>query len=215
MNQTTGMCLALFAGCAAALLPAPARANDEDTQLWLYLNTVVPLGDRATGTLEITPKFREAPDQLQTRATVDFKLSPSTALGGGAAYVEFAGGHEFRTHQQLTLTTGKLAFRTRVEERFFAGADRMQLRLRQRVQLTEPVGEATKLSGSAELLYIARPEASAAKARIDNWRFIVAAQQRLSSHFDAALGYMLIYSPRTGAPDKLSHVPQITLTARL
>jgi hypothetical protein len=215
MRQTTGICLALIAGCAAALHPAPACASDEDTQLWLYFNAVVPLGRKATGTFEITPKFREAGDQLQLRGTVDFKVSPALSLGGGAAYVNNDGPDEFRPHQQLTLTAGPLAFRTRVEERFFNGADRMQLRLRQRVQLTEPVAKDTKLIGSAELLYIARTESRATDPRIDNWRFSAGVQHRFAKHVEGTLGYLLIYSPRAGKPDRLSHVPQLTLTARL
>jgi hypothetical protein len=215
MRQTTGICLALVAGCAAALHPAPARASDEDTQLRRYFNTVAPLGHGATGTFEITPKFRQAGDQLQLRGTVDFKVSPTVSLGGGAAYVNSDGPDEFRPHQQLTIALGPLALRTRVEERFFHGGDRMQLRLRQRMQLTEPVAKDTKLIGSAELLYIARPENRTSDARIDSWRFTAAVQHRFARHIEGTLGYLLIYSPRAGKPDKLSHVPQVTLTARL
>ena len=215
MQTATGLSLALAAACAAALYASPALASDEDTQLWLYFNTVVPLGEKATGTFEITPKFREAGDQLQLRGTVDFKVSPAISLGGGAAYVNNEGPDEFRPHQQLTITAGPLAFRTRVEERFFQGADRMQLRLRQRLQLTEPVAKDTKLIGSAELLYIARPENRTSDARIDSWRFTAAVQHRFARHIEGTLGYLLIYSPRAGKPDKLSHVPQVTLTARL
>lgn len=215
MRQTTGICLTMLAGCAAALHPASARASDEDTQLWLSLETVALLGDGATGKFEITPKFRQAGDQLELRSSVDFKLSPTIGIGGGGAYVDNNGADEFRPHQQMTISVGPLSFRTRVEERFFEGADRMQLRLRQRVQLSEPVARNTKLIGSAELRYIARPENRTDKARVDSWRFTAAVQHRFAKHIDGTLGYLLSYSPREGKPDKISHVPQVTLTVRL
>jgi hypothetical protein len=205
---------AVLAGSLA--LPGPARAADEDTQLWLYFNTVVPVAKDANATIELSPRIRESGDQFLARGTVDFKLSPGVTLGGGAAYVENHGAaDEFRPHQQLTLTAGPLSFRTRVEERFFTGADRMQLRLRQRIQLTEPIAQGTKFSLAGELLYIARPENRTTDARIDSWRGTASLQHRFSKHVEGTLGYLLLYSPREGKPDKLSHVPQVTLTARL
>jgi hypothetical protein len=216
MQTATGLRLALAAGCAALLHATPAWASDEDTQLWLYLNSVLPVGKSATATLELSPRFREGGDQFLTRGTLEFKLTPAISLGGGAAYVANGGApDEFRPHQQLTIAAGPLAFRTRVEERFFDGADRMQLRLRQRIQLSEPVAQDTKLSLSAELLYIARTESRTSEPRIDNWRFTAAVQHRFAKHIDGTLGYLLVYSPRAGRPDKVSHVPQVTLTARL
>lgn len=201
--------------CALVGFAQPARAADEDTQLRLYLNTVVPVATNVTGALELSPRFREGPNQFRTRGTIDFKLSPGASVGGGAAWTEFAGGHEFRSHEQLTLKSGPLAFRTRVEERSFAGADRIQLRLRQRVQLSKPVARNTELAGSVELLYIVRPENRTSSARIDSWRFETEVQHRFSTHVEGALGYLLIYGPRERAPDKISHVPELTLTVRL
>ena len=149
-------CGALVGGLALA---SPARAEQQDTQLWLYFNTVVPVAKTTNATFELSPRFREGGDQLLTRGTVEFKLAPGVSLGGGAAYGENHGASdEFRPHQQLTLTAGPLVFRTRVEERFFTGADRMQLRLRQRIQLVEPVARDTRLSLAGELFYIARSE---------------------------------------------------------
>lgn len=200
----------------ALTLAAPARAADEDTQLWLYSSIAMPVTKSATATFEFSPRFRQGGDQVLTRASVDFRLVPSVSFGGGIAYVENHGAaDEFRTHQQLTLNAGPLALRTRVEERFFAGADRMQLRLRQRIQLTEPLGRDTNLSLAGEVLYIARPENRATDARVDSWRGTASLQHHFSRHVDGALGYLLIYSPREGKPDEVSHVPQISLTARV
>lgn len=215
MRHTTDICLALLGACCA-LSSSPALAGDEDTQLWLYFNTVAPLAKSATATVELSPRLREGGDQFLARGTAEFRLSPAISLGGGAAYVENHGAaDEFRPHQQVTFAAGPLAFRTRVEERFFAGADRAQIRLRERVQLTEPVGRDTKLSLAGELLYIARTENRTAEARVDSWRGTASIQHRFGKRIDGTLGYLLIYSPRERKPDKVSHVPQVTLTARL
>jgi len=212
MRQTTAICLAL----AAAMTASPACAEEQDTQFWLYFNTVVPVAKNANATLELSPRFREGGDQFLTRGTVDFKIAPAVSLGGGAAYGENHGAaDEFRTHQQLTLTAGPLAFRTRIEERFFSGADRMELRLRQRIQLSEPVARDTRLNLAGEVFYIARPESRTSDARVESWRGNVSLQHRFSKHVEGTLGYLLLYAPRAGKPDKLSHVPQLTLTARL
>jgi len=216
MKASIAIVLAVAAGCTAALRAGPARAADEDTQFWIYMNSVVPVGDKATATLELSPRFREGGDQFLTRGVVDYKLTPHISLGGGAAYViNEEDADEIRTIQQLTLTTGSLAFRTRVEERFFEDGDRAQLRLRQRVQLTEPIAKDTRLSVSGELLYIARTEDHTSDPRVDSWRFATAIQHRFSKRFEGGLGYLLIYAPKEGKPDKISHVPQLTLTARL
>jgi hypothetical protein len=83
------------------------------------------------------------------------------------------------------------------------------------VQLSEPVARNTKLAASVELLYIARPETRTSAERIDSWRFETAVQHRFATHIEGTLGYLLIYSPRERAPDKISHVPELTLTVRL
>jgi len=219
MRQTTGFSAlrrALLAVPAAFTLWAvPARAANEDTQLWLYFNGVVPLKDDATATFEISPRVREAEgDVLLTRATVDIPAADWATVGAGGAYIEFAGGRELRAHQQVTLTAGPLAFRTRVEQRFFEGEPRAQLRLRQRVATSVRLAERTSLTGSAELLYIARTENPEDEARVDSWRALAGVQQRLSPNLTLGLNYLLMLSPRENAPDRLSHVPQVTLVFR-
>jgi hypothetical protein len=216
MSDRGSKIFAAFALCALSALGSPARASDDDTQLWLYFNTAVPLAPNVGATFELSPRLREGGDQFLARGIVDFKLSPGVSVGGGLAYVANHGAaEELRPIQQLTLTAGKLAFRTRVEERFFDGADRMQLRLRERIQLTQPLARDTKLTAAGELLYIARTENRASEPRVDSWRFALAAQHRFGKRIEGGLGYLLIYSPRDGKPDRVSHVPQITLTARL
>ena len=209
-----------FLPCAIAALAsqfalsATARAAAEDTQLWLFLNGMVPVAEDATATLELSPRLREGADQILLRGSIDWQVSDGVQLGGGASWVDYAGGHEFRPHQQVQLSHGPLQFRTRVEERFFGGADRAQIRLRQRVQVTVPLAEGLRGVANGELLYIARAESRTGTPRVDSWRANVAANYRLSPRAEVGLGYLAIYSPRAGARDRLSHVPQLRLTLR-
>lgn len=204
--------LAALAGLL--LIPAPARATQDDIQLWLFLNGAVPLADDVTATFELSPRLREGPDQVLLRGNADWRVLPGVEIGGGASWVDFSGGREFRPHQQVQLTHGPLQFRTRVDERFMAGADRAQIRLRQRIQLTLPLTGRVRGAASGEVLYIARAESRTGAARVDSWRANLVATHRLSPHAELGLGYLAIYSPQAGARDRLSHVPQLRLTVR-
>jgi hypothetical protein len=124
------------------------------------------------------------------------------------------GPNEWRPHQQVTFTFDKLSVRTTLEERLFDGADRAELRLRERARVTLPVGKATRFAGTAEFLYILQPHDRLTQARVDSLRGTVAVQQKLSPHLDGSIGYMFVDAPRSGAPDRISHVPQIGLTWR-
>jgi hypothetical protein len=204
-----------LAGAVLALLAAsPAYATDEDTQLWAVLSATVPLSDTASAQFELSPRLRDGPDQVLTRGSVDFVIAEGLTVAGGAAYVEFAGGNEFRPHQQVAYTTGPLTLRTRLEERFFEDGDRAQLRLRQQARLAFPLDPKTQISGGAEVLYIVQSEVPGGDKRVDQWRAEIAMRRRLSGHFDAALTYRAILSPRGPLEDRLSHVPIVTLAWR-
>lgn len=206
--------LSLLPACLLLLAPLPAQATQDDAQLWLFLQAAVPIEDGVTASFEISPRMRENEDQVLVRGNVDFRIANGVELGGGAAWVDYASGHEFRTQQQATLTSGITQFRTRIEQRFFGGADRAQWRLRQRVQVTLPVAQNLRAVANAELLYIARTESPLQQARVDSWRFNVMANYRVSQSLEIGAGYLAIYSPRAGAADRLSHVPTLRLAIR-
>jgi len=193
----------------------PAQAVDEDTQVWFFFNTIVPLAGDAMGTFEVSPRAREVEgDFLLTRFTVEVPLSDWAVPGAGAAYIAADAGWEWRGHQQITFISGPLSFRTRVEQRIFEGAPRAQLRLRQRVGANVPLTRSTTLTGAAELLYIARTEDPQEEARVETWRGSLGVQQQLDANLTIGATYLLMLAPRPGAPDRLSHIPQVTLVFR-
>jgi hypothetical protein len=211
MNRTTAFSVSL-ALVALASAANEARAADEDFQLWLSESVSMPLSPRVEGTLELSQRFRDSGDQRLARGTAEIRLSPVAVIGGGAAYVStIDAADEFRPHQQLTLTFGPLALRTRVEERFFDQADRMELRLRQRIGVTVPVSQRLRAGLAGELLYIARSQHSGQGAHVDQWRANVTLARHLAADLEGTVGYLAIVSPRHGAPERISHVAQLTL----
>jgi len=200
---------------AALLWAIPAHATEEDAQVWFYYNTVVPLDDKTTALIEFSPRWRdEGPDLLQTRATVEMDLSRALSIGAGAAYIEYSGGSEFRPHQQISFDAGPISFRTRLEQRFFEDAPRPQIRFRQRVATSVPLGEHTELTANVEYLHNLRPERRDKEAGVDSWRGLIGIEQALSEHLTLEVDYHVILAPREGKPDQLSHIPRMTLTQR-
>ncbi len=171
MNRTTVKSALILVSCLAGTAASVARAADEDVQLWTTQSASVALAERVTGSVDVSERFREGSDQLLTRANADYRLFDAATLGGGLAYVVTVdGANETRPHQQLTLTFGPLALRSRAEERFFEAADRMELRLRQKVTATWPIAGQWKASLAGELLYIARSQDRDGEAHVDQWR---------------------------------------------
>jgi len=220
MNRTTAFSFAAI-GAVTGAYPLTALAADEETQLWLTGTTVVPMAEHIAGTFELSRRIRENDDQVLLRGELDYRLSPTVSLGGGGAYVNSIDGlletgedEELRLQQQLTLTFGVLSFRTRVEERFFEDAERMQLRIRERVRASVPVGNDLDAALSGEVFYMARSEDEGVEDRIAQWRLNATLSYRLSHTLEATAGYLYMYTPRTGAPDQVAHVPQLTITYR-
>jgi hypothetical protein len=193
---------------------APAVAADADTQVWITSSLAGTVAPNLSGSFDVSQRFRDAGDQQLVRGILDYRLSPHVSIGGGLTHVWADGPDEWRPHQQVTLTFDRLSLRTTLEERLFDGADRAELRLRERARLTLPVSAATRFAGTAEFLYILQPQNRTSDARVDSLRGTVTVQQKLSPHLDGSLGYMFAYAPRSGVPDRISHVPQLSLTWR-
>ena len=225
MPHTTGLPLPsvarrLIAACGILLLwalPGAASAAEEDVQLWTPLVVQHAPSEELDLSLEVTPRFSGGPggsDLILFRGNADYRLSPTVTIGGGGGYFEFAGGSEIRPHQQIILSSGRVSARTRLEERFFDGADRMELRLRQSLQTSFPLQAGTSLSASGEALVRVRSRTRGEDARLDQLRFTLALSQSLAPGLTARGGYLLIVAPRDG-PDRISHVPLIGLNWRL
>ncbi|MFM7350490.1 MAG: DUF2490 domain-containing protein [Erythrobacter sp.] len=208
----------LLASLAAAWQPSKAWAAEEDTQFWLLGFVRGKLDKDVFLVVDTSLRLREqqiGPDQQTIRVTVEKGFEDNRVrLGGGFAVFETSGQTELRPHHQLRYVHGGWDVRTRFEQRFFPGADRTELRLRQRVQYEEHVADGVTLVGSAEWFGILQDRSTARSARTEQVRFILAAAIDVGGGFEVQPGYLLWYAPRAGREDGISHVPQLAINYR-
>ncbi|MEO0589552.1 MAG: DUF2490 domain-containing protein [Pseudomonadota bacterium] len=208
--------------CAAVGVPAPALAQEEDTQFWVYTVGKTDLGKDTSLTVDFTARWREerrGDEQRTARFTILHDVSPEAKIGvrigGGGGVFETEGGRtELRPHQEIDLSLGRVSARTRLEQRFFDGADRMELRVRQLVRYTQPLGDEVKLAVDGEYLGLAQTrERDSARAR-NQWRARAILSAKVSNRLSLGGGYMAIYTPREASSDRLAHVPEAYITVR-
>lgn len=202
----------------ASVLAAPVCAQDEDTQLWVYAIATTDLAEQTRLTVDLTARWREQArgDEQQTaRFTIMHQVAEAVRLGGGAGVFEAEGGRsELRPHQQMSIRAGRFSARTRVEQRFFDGADRMELRIRQLVRYAQPLNESWNLSVDGEYLGLAQTRNRNSGRARDQWRARVILSADVSERVSLGAGYLLIHTPRNGRADRLNHVPQLYLSSR-
>jgi hypothetical protein len=209
----------LLAVLATAWQPSKAQATDEDTQFWLLGFARGKLDEDVHLVIDTSLRAREpgiGPDQQTIRVTVEQGFADNRLrLGGGFAVFETDGQTEFRPHQQFRFINGGWDVRTRFEQRLFPGADRAELRIRQRVQYTHEASDKVDLIGSVEWFGVAQ-----ARSRnrdpdgTEQLRLLVAAAVDVGGGFEVQPGYLLWYSPRADRADGISHVPQVAINYR-
>ncbi|MCR9180998.1 MAG: DUF2490 domain-containing protein [Erythrobacteraceae bacterium] len=207
----------LLAALAAAWQPSKAFASDEETQFWL--NTIVTgeLSEDTTLTIDGTQRWRkeeEGSDQRTIRVLVEQQVGDAARVGGGIGVFETGGLTEIRLAQQAVFTPGRFELRTRLEERFFDGADRMELRLRQRVQYNQPMAQGWRGTAGVEWLGIMQSRNSDEDASTDQWRFQTSIVHSLGENLDIGAIYWLVIFPRAGLPSRTNHIPQAVVTYR-
>ena len=141
---------------AAALLPSPARAQQQDEQLWLQANTVIPLNERFRLTLEQIARFSDRQDGLYTTefgGIVGYKLNDKVELGFGYRRVDYYNGNtgrsEHRLRQQIIASFGSITTRLRVDERFHPAGSEIGFRIRPLVRFNYKLGAAVGASRAA------------------------------------------------------------------
>lgn len=207
----------LLAAACAAWQPSSARANPEDTQLWVVGFVRGNLSDDVFLTIDTSQRWRDpvfGADQQTFRVTLEHKVTDAIKMGGGVSWFQTGSIGEFRPHQQFRYTRGGLDLRTRLEQRWFEGADRMEVRLRQRVQYTHPVAPGVRALASSEWFGILRSRRAAGTGGTEQVRAIIAVAFDLNDNLDIQPSYLLQVTPRENRADAISHVPQITLNYR-
>ncbi|MFO6429109.1 DUF2490 domain-containing protein [Erythrobacter sp. W302b] len=207
----------LLAATLAAWQPSKAQANPEDTQFWVVGFARGKLTDDLYLTVDTSYRWRDpefGADQQTFRVSVEKALDDELRIGGGMSLFQTGSVSEYRPHQQFRYASGGLDLRTRFEQRWFDGADRVELRIRQRVQYTQPVAPRLEVFGSAEWFGIIQSRRDAGRRGTEQVRNIVGLSYQVNDRLDIAPSYMLQITPRPGSPDAISHVPQLTLNWR-
>ena len=212
-RQPMRFAMLLAAGCAA-WQPSSAHANPEDTQFWLVGFARGKLDDDVFLTVDASYRWRDpefGADQQTFRVSVEKVLDDEVRIGGGMSLFQTGGVSEYRPHQQFRYASKGLDLRTRFEQRWFDGADQVELRIRQRVQYTQPVASQVEVFGSAEWFGIVQSRRDGGRRGTEQVRNIVGLAYQVSDRLEIAPSYMLQITPRDGRPDAISHVPQLTL----
>lgn len=217
MNRLSLRFAMLLAAPIAAWQPSIAWAQDEDVQLWHIVNVTGDIADGTRLTVDGSHRWREearGDEQQALRFMIEQTVAKGVRIGSGAAVFEAGGNTELRPHQQVTLVEGKFEFRTRLEERFFDGADRVELRLRQRVQYTQPLGEGWRATVGGEWLGLLRSRNADEGASTEQWRALTGVAYKINDHVEVGANYWYLQFPRGDRPDRASHITQTVLTYR-
>lgn len=218
MMKPAARCSLLIAATCAAWQPSKAVAAEEDTQFWLNAVAVGEVADHTVLTVDATQRWRNddaGGDQRTIRFMLERRLNDDARVGGGLGVFETEGGlTEIRVHQQAVFTPGRFEIRTRLEERFFDGADQAELRLRQRVHYLQPLGANWRAMVGGEWLGLLQSRNRGEGFSTDQWRAQTSITRKIDDNLEIGAIYWLVVSPRGGRPDRINHIPQAALIYR-
>jgi hypothetical protein len=205
----------LLAALIAAWQPSSAQAADEDVQLWQFAVLSGDLDADTHITLDASQRWRangSGGDQHTLRVMIEQSLAPGVRIGGGAMVLEAGGNTEWRPHQQISFSKGRFDLRTRLEQRFFDGADRVEVRLRQRIQYHHPLGQGWRAHVGGEWFGLLQPRRRGEGAATEQWRAQAGVTYRLNPRLEIGANYWLLVFPEGAGPARTSHVPQTVLS---
>lgn len=204
----------LLAAMLAAWQPSVAWANPEDTQFWLVSFVRGKIDKDVYLTVDASYRWRDpefGADQQTFRVSVEKALEDDIRIGGGMSLFQTGGVSEYRPHQQFRYARNGLDLRTRFEQRFFEGADQVELRIRQRIQYTQAVAPRLEVVGSSEWFGILQSRRDGGRRGTEQIRNIVGVAYQVNDRLDISPSYLFQITPRPGRPDAISHIPQLTL----
>ncbi len=208
----------LLAGLAACGASSEAHASDDAFELWFNPSVALDLDDDTSFELETAQRFRSAaddrPDTYFARLWLNQDLSKAFAVGGALERrVNNGSADETRTMQQLSLRSGVLRGRLRLEQRFVDDADRMGLRLRPRLGVAVPLDGPGKwsLESNAELFLTLRSTSRGGSDGLTGLRTQVAVGYEISEKLKLSAGYLRQQDIDRNGPDTVGHAPILGL----
>lgn len=211
------------AGLAAlALLAAtPARAQQQDEQLWLQVNTNVPLAEGLRITLEQIARFGDRADglfQTEFGGILGYRVADGVELGFGYRAVGAHNGNtaddENRLRQHVIATFGPVTTRFRVDERFSPSGNEIGFRIRPLVRYNHKVGaKGVALFVSHESFYLPNSTRWGQVRGYERMRNILGVTLPVGRHVSADVGYLNQYRlGRSGSRAQMDHALSLQLT---
>ncbi|GAA0669069.1 hypothetical protein GCM10009102_19300 [Sphingomonas insulae] len=211
-------------GLGFACWSMPARAQQEDAQLWTQINTNVPLTDDVRVTLEQIARFSDRQDglyQTEFGALLGVKAARGIELGFGyrkvGAHNGNTGADEDRFRQQMVGTFGPVTTRFRVDERFNPRGDEVGFRIRPLVRYNHRLGRGkTALFVSHESFFLPNSTRWGQRSGYERMRNIVGLMLPVGPRMMADIGYLNQFRPgRTGARAQMDHALNLQLTINI
>ncbi|WCM27911.1 DUF2490 domain-containing protein [Sphingomonas sp. QA11] len=207
-----------------ALVATPACAQRQDGQLWLQINTNVPLADRVRITLEQIARFSDRQNglyQTEFGGLLGFRATKNIELGFGYRWVGAHNGNtgadEDRLRQQVVATFGPVTTRFRVDERFNPRGSEVGFRIRPLIRYNHRLGtKGVALFVSHESFFLPNSTSWGQRSGYERMRNIVGVTLPLGREVAADVGYLNQYRPgRDGAQAQMDHALHLQLTINL
>ena len=207
-----------------ALAAMPARAQQQDEQLWLQVNTNVPLAKRVRVTLEQIARFSDRQDglyQTEFGGLLGFRANKHLEFGFGYRWVGAHNGNngadEDRLRQQVVGTFGPVTTRFRVDERFNPRGGEVGFRIRPLVRYNHKVGtKGVALFVSHESFFLPNSTSWGQRSGYERMRNIVGVTLPIGRSATTDIGYLNQYRfGRDGARAQMDHALTVQLTINL
>ncbi|MDB5694478.1 MAG: hypothetical protein JWN21_21 [Sphingomonas bacterium] len=199
----------------------PAIAQQQDEQIWLQVNTVVPLAERWRVTLEQVGRVSDRQGglyQTEFGGIVGWRVADGVELGFGYRRVGFhnadTGANEHRLRQQVVATFGAVTTRLRIDQRFHPGGGEIGFRVRPLVRYNHRVGsKGVAVFASHESFWLPNSTRWGQRGGYERMRNIAGVALPLGKQVAAEVGYLNQYRfGRDGGRAQMDHALTLQLT---
>ena len=200
----------------AVATATPAPAAEQEAQIWATQSLSIGLDEDTHVQFDAVERARGdafGGDQAQFGGLVERAIGGGFSIAGGAIYQRAGGQEEFRLQQQIGYSTGPIALRTRLEQRFQEGVGPTIWRLRQRVQFTETLDADGRwvAIANAEAFFNLNHGNPGSQTGLVAVRTQVGVRHKFSDHVSGTLAYVRQHELRDNAPDRIGHAPLLGL----
>ena len=208
---------ALLATAVALAVTSPARAADDDFELWISPSVAVEIDRRTEVEIDTIARLRDAntggADTYYVRGWVHRRVSSALMISIAAERRRSGSQHETRLSQQVSLRSGLFRARTRLEQRFVEGTPNVGWRLRQRAGLSVPLDRRGRWGAviHAEALLTLEPTSPGGDTGLTGIRTYVGTEFEASNNMSLGLGYMRSRDIRSKREDRIAHAPVIEI----